>query len=122
LWNTDNGKLGLRPYAEFLGGHGLNVTQVVTEMRFDTASSSPKLHFKATRPLNEEEIVLVQARSKSAEAQRAIGMTPAEMDGAKLEAPKPQVEEPAPVKEPVKRETKQAAPKDLSAVLDDWGK
>jgi hypothetical protein len=122
LWNTDNGKLGLRPYAEFLGGHSLNVTQVVTEMRFDTASSSPKLHFKATRPLSEEEIVLVQSRSNSSDAQRAIGATPAELDGAKLEAPKAKVEEPAPVKEPTKRESKQAAPKDVSAILDDWGK
>lgn len=121
LWNSDNGKLGLRPYAEFLGSHGLGVTSVVTEMRFDTASSSPKLSFKATRPLTEDELGLVMTRSKSPEAMRAIGSTAAELDGAKLAAPKPAAE-PEPVKEPVKRETKQAAPKDVSAILDGWSK
>ena len=127
LWSSDNGKLGIKPYAEFLGGHGLSVTQVVTEMRFDTASSSPKLHFKALRPLTEEEIVLVQQRGKSPAAQKAIGSTPAELDGAKLPAPKAEaapeskVEAEPVVKEPVKREKSQtAAPKDVSAILDDW--
>ena len=128
LWGSENGKLGIKPYAEFLGSHGLGVTHVVTEMRFDTASSSPKLHFKATRPLTEEEIVGVVEAGKSKEAQRAIGATPAELDGAKLAAPvaekAPEVAEKAPaVKEPVKREKeKAAAPKDVSAILDDWAK
>lgn len=129
LWGAENGKLGIKPYAEFLAGHNLNVTHVVTEMRFDTASSSPKLHFKALRPLNEEEIVLVQEQGKSKAAQRAIGATPAELDGAKLAAPKaevtppPEIEATPVVKEPVKREKeKAAAPKDMSAILDDWAK
>lgn len=128
LWNSDNGKLGIKPYAELLGGHGLNVTDVITEVRFDTASSSPKLVFKAIRPLTEEEIVIVQAKGKSADAQRAIGNTSAALDGAKEEAPKaienkaaPKAEAKAePVKEPVKREKKEAAPKDISEALDDW--
>ena len=131
LWGSEGGKLGIKPYAEFLNGHGLNVTDVVTEMRFDTASSSPKLHFKATRPLVEEEIIKVQEAGKTKEAQRAIGATPAELDGAKLAAPAAKSEDtPAPaveaapaVKEPVKREKeKAAAPKDVSAILDDWAK
>jgi hypothetical protein len=129
LWGSESGKLGIKPYAEFLGSHGLGVTHVVTEMRFDTASSSPKLHFKATRPLTEEEIVGVIESGKSKEAQRAIGATAAELDGAKLAAPKaevtpaPEIETAPVVKEPVKREKeKAAAPKDVSAILDDWAK
>jgi hypothetical protein len=135
LWGSESGKLGIKPYAEFLGGHGLGVTHVVTEMRFDTASSSPKLHFKATRPLGEEEIVSVIEAGKTKEAQRAIGATTAELDGAKLAAPDVKSEDtpvpavkaesiPAPtVKEPTKREKeKAAAPKDVSAILDDWAK
>jgi hypothetical protein len=124
LWGSEGGKLGIKPYSEFLGGHGLGITHVVTEMRFDTASSSPKLSFKAIRALNEEEIELVQARSKAPEALRAIGATAGELDGAKLPAPKAVAVEPevAPVvKEPTKREKPQAAaPKDVSAILDDW--
>lgn len=124
LWNADNGKMGIKPYAELLGSHGLNITDVVTEVRFDTASSSPKLVFKAVRPLSEEEIVIVQKKGKSAEAQKAIGNTPAALDGAKEEAPKAiENKSPAtePVKEPVKREKKEAAPKNVEEILDDWG-
>ena len=127
LWNSDNGKLGIKPYAELLGSHGLNVTDVVTEVRFDTASSSPKLAFKAARPLTEEEIVVVQEKGKTAEAQKAIGNTPAALDGAKEEVPKAienKAAKPAapaePVKEPVKREKKEAAPKSIEEALDDW--
>lgn len=127
LWNSDSGKMGIKPYAELLGSHGLNITDVVTEARFDTASSSPKLIFKAVRPLTEEEIVTVQAKGKTAEAQRAIGNTPAALDGAKEEVPKAienkaeKVKEPEQVKEPVKREKKEAAPKNVEEILDDWG-
>jgi hypothetical protein len=129
LWGSENGKLGIKPYAEFLGSHGLNITQVVTKMAFDTASSSPKLHFKASRPLNEEEYDLAQKAGKTDAAKKAIGSTAAEMDGAKLPAPKAEAK-PAPkaevkaepeVKEPVKREKAKAEPsKDVTSILDDW--
>jgi hypothetical protein len=130
LWNADNGKLGIKPYAELLGSHNLNVTDVVTEIRFDTTSSSPKLGFKAIRPLTEEEIAKVQELSKTSEAQKAIGHTPAALDGASqpvaLPAAEPKSEPKAakpvePIKEPVKREKKDAAPKeDVGELLDDW--
>lgn len=130
LWGSENGKLGIKPYAEFLGSHSLGITQVVTKMSFDTDSSSPKLHFKAARPLNEEEFEYAQKAGKSDAAKKAVGSTAAEVDGAKLPAPKaealkaeaPKVEavaEPE-VKEPVKREKKAEAPKDVSSILDDW--
>ena len=126
LWGSENGKLGIKPYAEFLGSHNLNITQVVTKMAFDTDSSSPKLHFKAARPLNEEEYELAQKASKSDAAKKAIGSTAAELDGAKLPAPKkeePKAEAKAEpeVKEPVKREKAKAEPsKDVTSILDDW--
>jgi hypothetical protein len=127
LWGSDNGKLGIKPYAEFLGGHGLNITQVVTEMRFDTAATGQKINFKAVRPLEPEEITLIREVSKSADAMRAIGSTAAELDGAPvgaIAAPAPVIQAPKaaePVKEPVKREKPQAAaPKDVSSILDDW--
>lgn len=126
LWGSEDGKLGIEPYAQFLGGHGLNVTDVVTEVRFDTNSSSPKLQFKPSRPLTEDEVGIVQAKGKTPEAQRMIGSTPAALDGAPaLEKPKAEAKPAAPkeevVKEPVKREKAQAAtPKDVSDILDDW--
>ena len=133
---AENGKMPLQSYAKFLGSHGLPVTAVVTEMRFDTASATPRLTFKAVRPLTEEELALTQEKGQSAEAKAAIASTAAQADGvtkASLppadfqrpaeEAPKAQpkveaeaVEESA---EPTKR-AKKAAPKDVADILDDW--
>lgn len=48
----ENGKMPLQQYAKFLGGHNIPVTAVVTEMRFDTSSATPKLTFRAVRPLS----------------------------------------------------------------------
>jgi hypothetical protein len=118
----------LQSYAKFLGSHGLPVTAVVTEMRFDTASATPRLTFKAVRPLNEEELAMTQEKGQSAEAKSAIAATAAQMDGATkvsapaVEAPKvePKVQaEAVETAEPTKR-AKKAAPKDVADILDDW--
>lgn len=137
--NVENGKMPMQAYAKFLGGHNLPITAVVTEMRFDTASATPKLTFKAVRPLEADELVNCQEKGRSAEAKAAISQTPAALDGAKpkaVAAPVASTDDgdedeapaPAPVKvkaeevpaeEPTKR-PKKAAPKDVSAILDDW--
>jgi len=125
---AENGKMPLQSYAKFLGSHGLPVTAVVTEMRFDTASATPRLTFKAVRPLNEEELAMAQDKGQSAEAKSAIAATAAQMDGATkvsapaVEAPKaePKVQaEAVETAEPTKR-AKKAAPKDVADILDDW--
>ena len=127
---AENGKMPLQSYAKFLGSHGLPVTAVVTEMRFDTASATPRLTFKAVRPLNEEELAMTQDKGQSTEAKLAIAATAAQMDGATkaefirpaVEAPKaePKVEaEAIETAEPTKR-AKKAAPKDVADILDDW--
>jgi len=127
--NVENGKMPLQAYAKFLGSHGLPITAVVTEMRFDTASATPKLTFKALRPLEADEMAVAQEKGQSAEAKAAIASTPATLDGAKPKA----VAAPSEVKpaakvvneaeaeeaEPTKR-AKKAAPKDVSEILDDW--
>jgi len=124
--NAENGKMPMQAYAKFLGGHGLPITAVVTEMRFDTASATPKLTFKAVRPLEEDELKNCQEKGRGPEAKAAITQTPAAVDGAKAAPAKAQVtDEPAQApaeevtEEPVKR-AKRAAPKDVSAILDDW--
>lgn len=129
--NVENGKMPMQAYAKFLGGHGLPITAVVTEMRFDTASATPKLTFKAVRPLEADELAACQEKGRSAEAKAAISQTPAALDGAKPKAPAkveakaddaeeaPAAAPAAETEEPVKR-PKKAAPKDVSAILDDW--
>jgi hypothetical protein len=70
----EKGKLPLRAYSTFMAGHNLPITAVVTEMRFDTNSSTPKLTFKPVRPLDEEEYLKAQSRADSPEVTQALTM------------------------------------------------
>jgi hypothetical protein len=126
---AEDGKMPLEAYVKLLGANRVSVTSVVTEMRFDTSSSTPKLTFKAVRYLEAEEFANAQAKGKSPEAKTAVGSTPAELDN-KLPAPKAEAKvapaakvEAEVVAEPVKRPAKKDSaepPKDINAVLDDW--
>lgn len=116
----DKGKLPLQAYARHLKNNGVPITGVVTEMRFDTASPTPKLVFKPVRPVTEEEYNIIQHLKDSPEATAAVTMTVAQTDGVKdkpqaaIPAPKaaaPKVEaEPVEAAEEVE-EPKKAAPK-----------
>lgn len=134
-------KMGLQQYARFLGGHGIEVSAVVTEMRFDT-SANMKLVFSAVRPLEEAEWAKVMARMNDQAAIDAVTMTVADIDGttetaaAPAAAPAEQpvfVQPPAPraekkvekkvevmVEEPVVREAKTVAPPNVKSILSDW--
>jgi hypothetical protein len=120
----EDGKMPLEAYVKLLGTNNVSVTSVVTEMRFDTSSATPKLTFKAVRYLEEDEFANSQTKGRTPEAKAAIGQTAGAIDGAvpaAIAAPKPAaVEEATP--EPVKRAKKTEAetPKDINAVLDDW--
>ena len=129
------GKWPLQAYGKMLGSKGIPVTAVITEMRFDTNSSTPKINFKAVGFLDAAQHQLVIKQSETESAKRAITMTVAETDGAKpkaIAAPAP-VAAPAPapaateepVAEPVKRVSKKtedaaAGKPDLSKILADW--
>jgi hypothetical protein len=98
-------------------------------MRFDTASSTPKITFKPVRFLESNEIATAIDQGKSTEAIKAITMTvaKADKDAPKLEAPVAKkatpVAEEATEAEPTKRTAKKEEPtakKDLSKILSDW--
>jgi hypothetical protein len=127
------GKWPLQTYAKMIGSKGVPITAVVTEMRFDTDSATPKLTFKPIKVLNPDEHNIVIDQGKSDTAQRAITMTVAQADNVKqpdapkLEAAKPakaEVVEAEEVEEPVKRSAKKeeapAEKKDLSKILNEW--
>jgi hypothetical protein len=124
------GKWPLQMYAKMIGSKGVPITAVVTEMRFDTASSTPKITFKPIRFLEATEIATAIEKGKSPDAIKAITMTVAQekLDAPALEAPKAEVKaKPVEVEEtesePTKRVTKKEEPapkKDLSKILSDW--
>jgi hypothetical protein len=121
------GKWPLQMYAKMIGSKGIPVTAVVTEMRFDTDSSTPKITFKPLRILEAHEHQSVIKQGESEAAKKAITMTVAEVDSAK--APKAAhkaepTETVVEVKEPVKRVAKKneepAAKSDMSKILAEW--
>ena len=83
-------KRPLQAYARYLAVQNppVNPEQIVTEMRFDTKAESPKLFFKPTRWLTDDEYEIIKEQAESADAQRAVVMTVAQSDGVKPNAPK----------------------------------
>jgi hypothetical protein len=129
----DGDKMPLQAFGKFLAGHGIPITGIVTEARFDTSEAVPVLKFRAVRPLTREEWDSAKAQSQTDDARQAIDfkMVPSKSDtgssapalpAAFKEAP---VQQEAKVAEPVKRTTKKAeataAPKDVSSILSEWG-
>jgi hypothetical protein len=128
------GNLPLEAYTRYLAGHGVPITAVVTEMKFDTDSATPKLFFKAVRPLEESEWLIVQEKGQTQEAKNAIAFTPGKTDGATAgvtpkENPKAspalvvedEEEEAPPVKAPIKRAKPEAPkPKTADDVMSRW--
>lgn len=128
-------KMPLQAFGKFLSGHGIPITGIVTEARFDTAEAVPVLKFRAVRPLTREEWELGKAQSQTEDARQAIElkMVPSKAESmpalpqAFKEAPvveKAEVVE-EPVAEPVKRASAKPKPevpvaKNVSDILSDW--
>jgi hypothetical protein len=132
-----SGKWPLQAYAKMLGSKGIPITAVVTEMRFDTNSATPKINFKAVSFLDAGQHQLAINQGSTEAAKRAITMTVAEADNVKA---KPAITaDPAPkaaapievaaepdeaVAEPVKRVSKKneetAEKPDISKILAEW--
>jgi hypothetical protein len=132
-------KRPLQAYARWLVAQNIDPTEVVTQMRFDTKSESPKLFFKTLRYLTDDEYPVCTEKGASVEAKQAITMTVAKMDkvaavaepiqgtkpkaAAKKAAPAPVAEE---TDEPVvrKEEKKPSAvptqKANLADMVDDW--
>ena len=129
-------KMPLQAFGKFLSGHGIPITGIVTEARFDTAEAVPVLKFRAVRPLTKAEWEEGKLQSQTEEAKQAIDfkMVPSKtsnqpaLPAAFKEAIPAQAEAPATeaMAEPVKRPSKKADPapiasQDVKSVLDAWG-
>lgn len=129
----------LQAYARFLAAQNASPDQVVTRLKFDTKAAVPKLFFKATRWLTEDEYETVQAQGQTPAATNAITMTVAQTDKVPA-APAEPIAGTAPkaakkakpvvvddeTEEPTKREEKEvgsAVPKkggNLASIVDQW--
>jgi len=70
----------LQAYARYLTAQNIDPSEVVTRMKFDTASESPKLFFKAMRWLTDDEYPNIKEQGASDDAIKAITMSVAKMD------------------------------------------
>lgn len=138
---AEGDKMPLQAYGKFLSGHGIPITGVVTEARFDTAEAVPVLKFRAVRPLMPNEWADAKAQSLTEDTAQAVDfkMVPSRADtkqpalpAAFKDAAIPAKEEATQklaaeaVAEPVKRagkskaEVPTPAKADIASVLSDW--
>jgi hypothetical protein len=144
--DADGKKMPLQAYGRHLKAYNAKAISIVTEMRFDTASPTPKLVFKPVRELEEHELQTAVEMQKHEDTLKAINLNVSQMDGV-IPAPKAistPIPAPAPkpvekavervvervvaeevIDEPKKVVKKSTAPvsdekPDLSAVVDEW--
>ena len=123
----DLDKMPFQQYAKYVGSQGKNINTLVTEMRLDSDSDTPKLTFKPVRFLTRDEWEVAREKGDSPAAKAAISQTPSATDGGKkkLVSTPPKVETAAePVEEPTKRVAKKnaepASKKDFAEVINSW--
>lgn len=141
VFPSDNkDKMSMKSYAQHLAAFQAPIASLLTEIRFDTDSSTPRLCFKPERALEEAELEIAIGAQKSEEAEKLVALTvgakspDSESTGtvakpslfgdtaapAKIAAPKEEAEAEPTVKVSKK---KAEAPKDeeeLSGLLDQW--
>lgn len=121
----DLDKMPFQQYAKYVGSQGKNINTLVTEMRLDSDSATPKLTFKPVRFLTRDEWEAARDKGDSPAAKAAITQTPAVLDGAKKKsAPVKESVSDTEVAEPTKRTAKKnaepASKKDFADVINSW--
>jgi hypothetical protein len=124
----DTDKMPFQQYAKYVGSQGKNINTLITEMRLDSDSDTPKLTFKPVKFLTREQWEIAREKGDSPAAKAAITQTPASMDGVKKKASSPKaaavVEVEEEIVEPTKRVSKKnaepAAKKDFADVINSW--
>jgi hypothetical protein len=72
---VENGVMPLDAYVKLLASQRVPITAVVTEMKFDTSSATPKIGFKALRYLSAEEYAEAKLKGETPEAIEACKTT-----------------------------------------------
>jgi hypothetical protein len=124
----DNDKMPFQQYAKYVGSQGKSLSTLVTEMRMDSDSDTPKLTFKPVRFLSREEWVVAKEKGDSPAARAAVIQTPSQTDGVKkkqIAAPAPKAETSdddiaEPTKRPAKKNIEPAPKKEFNDVLKQW--
>ena len=127
--DAEGKKMPLQAYGRYLKAHNTHAISIITEMRFDTDSSTPKLVFKPVRPLEDDELRAAISMKDHADTIKAITLNVSQMDGVTpaqkaIAAPAPKSEPKAKVvaeevEEPVKVVKKAAAAAEVKSEIAD---
>ena len=125
---ADGEKMSLQAYGKFLSGHGIPITGVVTEARFDTGEAVPVMKFRAVRPLSQTEWETAKAQSGTEDSRQATDFKMVVKDSNPPALPQtfqeaPVVADEVATEEPVKRAKAKVAveaPKSVDSILDEW--
>lgn len=140
VFGDNKQKMGLQTYARLIDAQKAPLASLLTELRFDTDSSTPKLCFKPVRVLDHDELKIAVRVQQSEETEKLVALsvkqkednTPAlpKAEPKKAEAPKiklPEVveDDEEEVEEPkikVSKKKKVEAPEniDLASLLDEF--
>lgn len=119
--SKDVNKMPFQQYAKYVGSQNKNINTLVTEIRLDSDSATPKLVFKPIRFLTREEWTTSVEKGSTTEAKQAVTLSfqKKEEQGS---LPAPQESSPS---EPTKRVSRKAAAaptekKDLSDIMNKW--
>ena len=127
----DQDHMPFEQYAKYVASQGYNINMIVTEMKFDSDSESPKLTFKPIGFLNKDQWESAKNQGGTLEAKSAVIQTASQADikPKAIAAPVKVEVEAAPAKaevaEPTKKTTKKAAEtptakQDLASVMANW--
>lgn len=125
----DLDKMPFEQYAKYVASQGYNINMIVTEMRFDSDSATPKLVFKPVGFLTKEQWEIANRQGQTQDAKQAVVMSVSHTDHTTKAIAAPKVEKPAEasddVPEPTKRPPKKSAEapadkKNLSAIMGEW--
>jgi hypothetical protein len=118
--SKDVNKMPFQQYAKYVGSQNKNINTLVTEMRLDSDSATPKLVFKPVRFLTREEWTTAVEKGNSPEAKQAVTLSfqKKEEQGA-LPAPK-EAATPEPTKRASRKPAEPTEKKELSDIMNKW--
>ena len=93
--DVEGKKMPLQAYGRHLKAYNTPAISIVTEMRFDIDSATPKLVFSPVRALEEDELAIAVKLQNHPDTIKAITMNVSQMDGV-IPAPKAAVPAPTP--------------------------
>jgi len=117
--SKDINKMGFQQYAKYVGSQGKNINTLVTEMRLDSDSATPKLTFKPVRFLQQDEWQAATAQGNSPEAKQAVTMSFTKKETQEA-LPAPEAEPKAEAEPAKRKKAEPAQKKDLNSIMNDW--